>query len=328
MPRIQKFGDEYKNDRFAYANQSSHKKYLLHSLKHDFKKRHSQAVKLIKSSHENLINKVIKHSDIAREVGKATARVMSAGALSSALLLAPVKPLELPGQPEHRELIEPKVLAQKNENMLGKIQENTKSTLSRMLMEVLPTKARALTPEEESRVSEIIGSVLKVDAYAEYQGFRLNTSYGYMGYEQHLLRFPGDHIELHDEEQNAGVAPYLGAWGYFAPSQESMTEETILREKYYFAVQTFLSPNWSENIYQAKEWFKFRKMIAINPEIGDAVVGVVGDAGPAVWTGKTFGGSPELMKELQLHAEMRNGEVLLFFVDDPNNEIPLGPVTL
>lgn len=329
MPLIQKFGDEHKEEQLEHAHQHTHKKSLIQTLKNNFKKRHKQAVSSIQSSHQHVMSSVLKHKNIAKEVSKATARVVGAGALSSALLLAPVKPLELPEPPEHRELVEPKVLAQKNEDLLGKIQENNKKTLSRLLLEILPTSSpRNLTKQEEQDVSDVIKSVLRVNAYAQYEGFRLNTSYGYMGYEQHLLRYPGDSIDQHDEEQRAGMAPYTGAWGYFAPSQETMTEQNVQMEKYYFAVQTFLAPNWSENIYQTKEWFKFRKMIAINPETGDAVVGVVGDAGPAVWTGKTFGGSPELMKELHLNTGMKNGDVVLFFIDDPKNEIPLGPVQL
>ena len=52
----------------------------------------------------------------------------------------------------------------------------------------------------------------------------------------------------------------------------------------------------------------------------------VGDAGPAEWTGKQFGGSPEVMKELNLHQGPRKGLVLMLFVDDQNNEVPLGPI--
>lgn len=65
-------------------------------------------------------------------------------------------------------------------------------------------------------------------------------------------------------------------------------------------------------------------MIMINPLNGQAVVGVLGDAGPANWTLKQFGASPEAMKALKLHKGPRKGLVLLLFVDDPDNTIPLG----
>jgi len=57
-----------------------------------------------------------------------------------------------------------------------------------------------------------------------------------------------------------------------------------------------------------------------------SVAAVVADAGPANWTGKHYGGSPEVMAYLGLNVGMQKGAVVLFFVDDANNEIPLGPV--
>ena len=75
-------------------------------------------------------------------------------------------------------------------------------------------------------------------------------------------------------------------------------------------------------------FFKFRKMLLVNPNTGQAIVTVIGDAGPAEWTGKHLGGSPEVMYHLGLGSGSRKGGVLYFFIDDANDTIPLGPVTL
>ena len=124
----------------------------------------------------------------------------------------------------------------------------------------------------------------------------------------------------------AGIAPGLGAWGYFTPSKQAFTKEDEMRERYYLAVQTFLSPGFSERVREYRDFYKFRKMLVVNPKTGQAVVAVIGDAGPAQWTGKHLGGSPEVMHELGLAKGSRKGPVLYFFVDDPENKIPLGPV--
>ena len=92
------------------------------------------------------------------------------------------------------------------------------------------------------------------------------------------------------------------------------------------AVQTLYMSDWNVRSEEIYKWFKYKKMIIINPENGTACVVVVGDAGPAEWTGKQFGGSPEVMKELDLHLEWRKGKVLLLFVKDPEDKIPLGPI--
>jgi hypothetical protein len=76
-----------------------------------------------------------------------------------------------------------------------------------------------------------------------------------------------------------GMAPGLGAWRYFADSKEAMTKEDSDREKYYIAVQTFLSSGFKENVRDYMEFFKYRKMILINPQNGKAIVADIADSG-------------------------------------------------
>jgi hypothetical protein len=75
-----------------------------------------------------------------------------------------------------------------------------------------------------------------------------------------------------------------------------------------------------------REWYKYRKVAVVNPKNGKMVIAVVADSGPAAFTGKHFGGSPEVMDYLQMHDGKQRGPVILFFVDDPQDEVPLGPV--
>ena len=98
------------------------------------------------------------------------------------------------------------------------------------------------------------------------------------------------------------------------------------REKYYLAVQTFLSPGFAERVGEYRDFYRFRKMLVVNPKTGQAVVAVIGDAGPAAWTGKHLGGSPEVMDYLGREDGAKKGPVLYFFIDDAKDTIPLGPV--
>jgi len=183
-----------------------------------------------------------------------------------------------------------------------------------------------LPKEAEDKVCQELKNILGVDVCSELEGNKLNHSFGWIGYEQHLKRFPADTLEKHHDELVAGIAPGLGAWGFFSESEEAMTSEEELCEKYYFAVQTLYMPDFQVRSQEIYDWFRYRKMIVVNPENGRAVVGVVGDAGPAEWTGKQLGGSPEIMKALDLHLGYRKGKVLFFFVKDPEDKIPLGPI--
>lgn len=201
------------------------------------------------------------------------------------------------------------------------------------LLRRVPEPVRPLTAQEENEIGEVLTGAYGFRVTAELDGKKLNRSYGYIGAEQHLARYPGDTMETHFATQyeaerywSSGMAPGLGAWGYFAQSQGAMTEKDVLQEKYYIAVQTFLAPGFQQNVAEHYKFYKYRKMLVVNPHNGKAVVAVIGDAGPAEWTGKSLGGSPEVMKHLERVDGRAKGPVLYFFIDDPDDTIPLGPV--
>lgn len=205
------------------------------------------------------------------------------------------------------------------------------------LSNILPSEVRPLTGDEERSVSGILMRDFGFKISAELEGKRLNRSYGYIGVEQHLARYPGDSMSSHfdalaggpqDSQKyySSGMAPGLGAWGYFANSSSELTQEDTSREKYYIAVQTFLAPGFAEHTREYITFFKFRKMLVVNPHNGRAIVVVIGDAGPAEFTGKHLGGSPEVMKYLERVDGRQKGPVLYFFIDDPQDKVPLGPI--
>ncbi len=210
---------------------------------------------------------------------------------------------------------------------------NNNIGLSLELKQLIPSEVRPLTPEEESQIAAKIGEKLGIKVTAEIGDKRLNRSYGLMGGEQHLYRYPGDTVMAQSKTTSdwamfgsAGMAPGLGAWGYFAQSKDSMTPEQDARERWYIAVQTFLSPGFSERVAEYRDFYKYRKMLVVNPKTGQAVVVNIADAGPSEWTGKSLGGSPEVMHELGIAGGPRKGAILYFFIDDSQKDLPLGPV--
>jgi hypothetical protein len=196
--------------------------------------------------------------------------------------------------------------------------------------DVRPEVKKVLDGEDmynETKITKELSKVLDIPVKAEQDGIRLNKTYGIIGYESHLTRYPGDNISTHFQSDrdyelysHASMAGGPGAWGYIAPSRQEMTQKDIEREKYYLVAQTFLSPNWGTP--EVKEWFRHRKMVVVNPQNGIVVVGALEDAGPEPSTGNSFGGSPEVMEALRFHGG--GSYVLMYFVDDPKDEIPLG----
>jgi hypothetical protein len=204
--------------------------------------------------------------------------------------------------------------------------EDAANHLHSRLSEILPGNIGPLSHSQEEQISTEIRNTLHINAVASLDGNHLNTSYGRIGGEQHMPRYPGDTISQHDALQVKGITAHRGAFGYFAPSKEQMTKETDMQEKYYVAVQTMYLPNWNHDYKTLKDWYRFHKVLVVNPTTGKSVIAVIGDAGPAAWTGKHFGGSPEIMDYLQPYKEKNNGAVLMFFIDDREQQLALGPV--
>ncbi len=166
------------------------------------------------------------------------------------------------------------------------------------LSHILPSDVIPLTSDQEQKVSEILSRSFGFKVLPELDGKKLNRNYGIIGQEQHLALYPGDTMSSHfDSNQDAtkywsyGMAPGLGAWGYFSPSRNQLTQKDKLREKYYIAVQTFLIPDFNQRFAEYRDFFKYRKMLVVNPQNGKAVVADIADAGPSQWTGKHLGGA-------------------------------------
>jgi len=214
-------------------------------------------------------------------------------------------------------------------------ESNNLEALLKDLKTIVPVDMRVLNSDEEATISAKLSKYFDMDIKPEINGLRLNRSYGVIGAEQHLTRFPGDSMNTHFASQtdanmfySSGMAPGKGAWGYFVNSGQELSTIDIEREKWYIAVQTFAVSDYNQRVKEYREFFKYRKMLVVNPLTGQAVVSDIADAGPAVWTGKHLGGSPEVMHFLGFADGPRKGAVLYFFINDLDDKIPLGPINL
>lgn len=279
---------------------ASLKKKAALSEKH-LRQHHPQAVALLESAGVKP-GKIREHA----------AKIATAGALTGTLLLGSPAASRVP------------LLAEAHYAMSTTSQ--LQNMLTQQLADVLPKEVVNLMPEQEIKIKQILKNIWGLDANAELEGERLNRSYGLIGLEQHLPRFPGDTIYNHDLFQDAGITPGLGAWGYFSLSSQEMTKEISQKEKYYVAVQTLYLPDWEKRLTYLREWYKYRKVVVVNPLNGKTILCDIADSGPADWTDKHFGGSPEVMDYLELTTGKQKGPVVLFFVDDPEDKIPLGPL--
>ena len=249
-----------------------------------------------------------------------SAKAITTGALTGTLLLAP--PTLANNLPSPTQIIR-----DINDFQMSANQDPAQEILISALKQYLPQKVGPLTRSQEKSLEKVFQEIIGIATRANLEGEHLNTTYGYIGAEQHLMRYPGDTMATHPSvpHKDEGMAPGRGAWGYFAKSRSELTPDLIEKEKWYAVVQTLYLPDWNTRQPYLQKWYKYRKVLIVNTVNGNAVVAAIADAGPAAWTGKHFGGSPEVMNYLG-GPRYKKGSVVLFFVDDPTNKVPLGPV--
>ncbi len=250
-------------------------------------------------------------------------RVITAGALTGTLLFSP--PVMTKNMTSATEIV--KNLAKLNtDDDTDTNQISLNQALIASIQDYLPNQIGPLTRSQEKNLEKIFSDIIGVSTKATLEGEHLNTTYGYIGAEQHLVRYPGDIISNHDlVPDDEGIAPGRGTWGYFASNKSEMTSSDIENEKWYAVVQTLYLPDWSSRLSYLRDWYKYRKVLIVNTVNGNAVVADIADSGPAAFTGKQFGGSPAVMNYLG-GSRYKKGPVVVFFVDDPENKVPLGPV--
>jgi hypothetical protein len=294
----------------AYTQDFIRNKLKLKSLdvKNSFAEKYPHAKKFFEDRGVDL-GKIREHS----------AKVITTGALTGTLLFAP------PGATRNLPPISQIV---KNVSDFRSPQSvPQQQTLLASIRQILPAKVGPMNRSQEKNLEQVFSENIGVPARASLEGEHLNTTYGYIGAEQHLMRYPGDTMATHPKlpEKDEGMAPGRGAWGYFARSKSELTKQDIENEKWYAVVQTLYLPDWNTRQPYLRDWYKYRKVLIVNTLNGNAVVADIADSGPAAFTGKHFGGSPEVMNYLG-GARYKKGPVVVFFVDDPNNQVRLGPV--
>lgn len=239
-----------------------------------------------------------------------SAKLITTGALTGTLLFAP--PIFSLNVPPVTQMIKNLADLKTTGNVIP-----AQERILNSLKDILPQKIGPLDRSQEKTLEQVFKNIMGVNVKATLEGEHLNTTYGYIGAEQHLMRYPGDTMASHPAipEHDEGMAPGKGAWGY-------VPAET---EKWYAVVQTLYLPDWNTRLAYLRDWYKFRKVLIVNTINGNAVVASIADSGPAAFTGKHFGGSPEVMNYLGGY-RYKKGPVIIFFVDDPENKVPLGPL--
>lgn len=235
---------------------------------------------------------------------------------------------EQPQSPQNSvesELLQDIAVLNTDPNLASEITLEEYQSIRQKMIELLQLPAGQLEENSELYLEQQLSDILGFDILGNIDGQRLIYSTGIMQGQPHLKRFPTDTLENHDSFSEAGIASIRSAFGWFSNS-ENISDEAVAAEKYYVSLPLYYLENWNTQYSELKKWYKFRKVVVINPVEEIAVVAAIGNIGPSTITRRQFGGSPELIHSGKIWSPGSAGKVILFFVNDPSNEVPLGPV--
>jgi hypothetical protein len=223
------------------------------------------------------------------------------------------------------ELLKNIINTNSKDSLASSVSKEEYLSIMEKIVELLQLPAGQLHEDSELYLEQQLSDLLGFDVSANLDNQKLLFSTGIMKAMPHLKRSPTDTLDKHSNFNEAGMSINRSAFGWFGNSSD-LTEKIIDQEKYFISTPLYYLPNWSSDYENIKKWFKFRKVVVINPVERIAVVCSVGDIGPATYTRQQFGGSPELIHAGKIWSPKSAGKVLVLFVDDPEDTVAFGPV--
>ena len=169
------------------------------------------------------------------------------------------------------------------------------------------------------------GPYYQVGGSTTLDGIPLPANSGKVGREQHLSltmsqEQPATHYAVSGTPAGAqnGMAwqesagPGYGAWGKAPPVED---------ERYYICMRWNYTDLHGQPVLASKDWYYRKRVLVTNPANGRKVIASIVEYGPAPWTGRVSGLSPEAM--LTLGAETDNNLIYYWALDQG---LPPGPI--
>jgi hypothetical protein len=133
----------------------------------------------------------------------------------------------------------------------------------------------------------------------------------------------------------AGVAqdlwpevPVAAHRSWYAPPPNLSPQQWQLANRYQISLPLHTLSEWQNNPSTTSQWFAWRKILVVNPLEQIALVTVVGDIYRQPLTQFQAAASPAIVREGRVWSFQTQGIVLMLFIHDPTDSVPLGPVSL
>lgn len=216
-------------------------------------------------------------------------------------------------------------IAASTESAAQSISSEEVASITAKLQDWANKPAGQLSGEEVLYLEQQLTDLFGIEVVTVLDGNQLPHNFGVMQAAEHQKRTPEDTLANHQKYLEADLSNIRPAFGWFLPDNSAqLTTEEL--EAYAVSIQLQYLEQWQTSRAALKSWYKYRKVLVVNPFEQKATVAAVTSAGPSERLQYQFAGSPEVIRETAIWSPASQGKVLLFFIDDPENTVALGPV--
>ncbi|MBU0978601.1 MAG: hypothetical protein ABIJ03_00745 [Patescibacteria group bacterium] len=170
----------------------------------------------------------------------------------------------------------------------------------------------------EQQLSDMMGLTVT----AELENYRLPYTIAHAQALPHYPTHPNDQLSAHQLEE-AGLSQSRSTFGWLTDK-----DKTYQHEAFGVAIPLHKLPDWSTRRSEYLAWFKYRKVVLINPARQKAAVGLITQVGPAHVQRFQVGLSPELIRATQAWHPDSKGKMIILLLDEAGGKSKLGPVPL
>ena len=229
------------------------------------------------------------------------------------------------------ESVESQVLRSVSDNSRPSVSQVTSEELSSVTQKL---RSYALGPpsqlagNESLYLEQQLSDLLGFDVATVLDGRQLPHNAATMSALPHQQRSPEDTLEKHRHHQEAGLQTGRSQFGWFVPNAADSHSNHSQPEEYSVTVQLQYLDEWQSQRQELKKWYRYRKIVVINPFERRATIAAITGVGPTERLQYQCAGSPEVIRETMVWSLASQGKVLLFYVDDPEDTLALGPVSM
>lgn len=175
----------------------------------------------------------------------------------------------------------------------------------------------------EQQLSDIFG----FEVTSKLDDHKLPFTLGTMAAAPHQRRYPKDKLGEHNRYPEAGMTQTRSSFGWMLEAGQ-LSATATKQEQYGLSLPLAYLPEWQQDYSQLKDWYRYRKMLVINPFELKAIIASVINIDLVSTLKYQFAGTPELIRAGFIWSPKASGRVLVFFINDEPDNIKVGPINL